>query len=66
MRLKEDTMQYFVLVVLQINSYAQDYKKHVFLHLKYYAITHEFCVAVDSRSQVIKEKLGLLNMMTEC
>lgn len=66
MRLKEDTMQYFVLVVLQINWYIQEDKKHVFLHLKYYAIAHEFCMAMDSKSQHIKEKLDFLNMTTEC
>lgn len=64
MRLKDDTVQCCVLVVLQINQYTQEDKNHVFFCLKYY--THEFCMAVDSKSQHIKEKLGLLNMTTEC
>lgn len=58
MRLKEDSAQYFVLVALQTNQYTQEDKERVFLHLKYYAITHEFCMAMDSKSQHIKEKLG--------
>lgn len=55
-------MQHFVLVALQVNWYTPEDKKHIFVHLKYFAITHEFCMAVDSRSQHVKEKLGL----TEC
>lgn len=45
-------MQYFVLVVLQINWYTQEDKKPVFLRLKCSAITHEFCMAMDSKASI--------------